>query len=64
LWLEKKTSICLRNWANHVAFAQNMLEIVTDDMAIGMIDEAHFQLSGCVNKHNFCYWLDANPRQL
>jgi hypothetical protein len=36
-----------RDWANHVAFAQNILEIVADDMAIGMSDEALFHLS-CV----------------
>jgi hypothetical protein len=53
-----------RNWANCVAFAQNMLEIVADDAAIGMRDEAHFHLSGCVNKQNFRYRSDANPRQL
>jgi hypothetical protein len=39
--------------ANCTAFAQNMLEIVADDTAISMSDEAHFHLSGCVNKQNF-----------
>jgi hypothetical protein len=53
-----------RDWANHVAFARNVLETVADDAAIGMSDEAHFHLSGCVNKQNFRYWSDANPRQL
>jgi hypothetical protein len=46
-----------RHWANRIALAQNMLEIVADD-------EAHFHLSGCVKKQNFRYWTDANPRQL
>jgi hypothetical protein len=41
-----------------------MLEIVTDDVTIGMSDEIHFQLSGCVNKQDFHYWSEANPRQL
>jgi hypothetical protein len=27
-------------------------------------DEAHFHLSGCVNKQNFRYWAENNPRQL
>jgi hypothetical protein len=49
--------------ANRIAFAQTMLEIVADDAAIVMSDEAHFRLSGCV-KQNFRYWLDANPWQL
>jgi hypothetical protein len=30
-----------------------MLEIVADDAAIGMSDEPHLHLSGCVNKQNF-----------
>jgi hypothetical protein len=47
-----------------VAFAQNLLEIVADDAAISMSGEAHFHLSRCVNKQNFCYWSDANPQQL
>jgi hypothetical protein len=27
-------------------------------------DEAHFHLSGTVNKHNFRYWSNNNPREL
>jgi hypothetical protein len=27
-------------------------------------NEAHFHLSGCVNKQNFRYWAENNPRQL
>lgn len=27
-------------------------------------DEAHFYLSGCVNKQNSHYWAGHNPRQL
>jgi hypothetical protein len=45
------------DWANRVNCAQNLLEIVADD-------EAHFHLSGCVNKQYFRYWSDENPRQL
>jgi hypothetical protein len=40
-----------------------MFEIVADDVAIGLSD-AHFHLSGCVNKQNFRYWADTNPQQL
>jgi hypothetical protein len=47
-----------------VAFAKNMLEIVADDAVIAMSDEAHFHLSGCVNKQDFRYWSDTNPQQL
>jgi hypothetical protein len=27
-------------------------------------DEAHFELSGCVNKQNSRYWSEANPNEL
>jgi hypothetical protein len=52
------------DWAKQVDFARNMLEIVADDAATGTSDKAHFHLSGCVNKQNFCYWLNVNPQQL
>jgi hypothetical protein len=29
-----------------------------------MTDEAHFHLSGCVNKQNFRCWAEQNPQQL
>jgi hypothetical protein len=29
-----------------------------------MTDEAHYHLSGCVNKQNFLYWAEENPQQL
>jgi hypothetical protein len=29
-----------------------------------MSDEAHFHLSGYVNKHNIRYWANINPREL
>jgi len=29
-----------------------------------MPDEAHFELSGCVNKQNRRYWSEANPNEL
>jgi hypothetical protein len=53
-----------RYWAYRIAFAQNVLVIVADDAAIALSDDAHFHFSGCVSKQNFCYWSDANPRQL
>jgi hypothetical protein len=47
-----------RDWTNRVAFAPVMLEILADDVAIDMSDEALFHFSGCVNKQNFRYWSD------
>jgi hypothetical protein len=53
-----------RDWAKHKTLAKNILEMLTDDMVIVMSDEAHFHLSGYVNKQNFRYWSDKIPRQL
>jgi hypothetical protein len=45
-----------------------MLQLLEDDPQLidnlWMSDEAHFHLSGYVNKHNFRYWAAANPQQL
>jgi hypothetical protein len=55
------------DYAMRVAFCEHMLQLLEDDPQL--IDnlwtsvEAHFYLSGYVNKHNFRYWA-ANPRQL
>lgn len=40
------------------------LESVPDDAIVFFSDEAHFHLSGCVNKQNMRYWAETNPRQL
>lgn len=29
-----------------------------------MSDEAHFHLTGYMNKQNYCYWADINPNQV
>jgi hypothetical protein len=36
-----------RDWQNRFAFAQNLLDAVADDAAIGTSDEEHFVLSVC-----------------
>ena len=45
-----------------------MLDLIGEDEDlvndIWMSDEAHFHVSGFVNKQNFCYWSEANPRAL
>jgi len=45
-----------------------MLDLIGEDedlvKNIWMSDEAHFHVSGFVNKQNFRYWSQANPRAL
>lgn len=47
-------------------FAVQMLQLIEEnnDVVIFMSDEAHFHLSGEVNKQNCRYWAETNPRQL
>jgi hypothetical protein len=42
-----------RDMANHSMVVEHLTGILSDDVIILMTDEAHFQLSGCVNEQNF-----------
>jgi hypothetical protein len=53
-----------RDMANRSTVAERLIGILSDDVIIIMRDEAHFQLSGCVNKQHFGYWAEENPQQL
>jgi len=53
--------------ANHKISSEQPLEMLNDDgviISLIMTDEAHFQLSGYVNKQNYHYWAPENPQQL
>jgi hypothetical protein len=54
--------------AARVNFRRQFLDIVKNDEGVLddliISDEAHFHLSGYVNKQNFRYWSDNNPLQL
>lgn len=52
------------DYGRRFRFAETMVENMTDDIVLIMSDEAHFHLSGVVNKQNFRYWASENPRQL
>jgi len=55
-----------RDYGARVRFCQEMLDLIDEDLvnSIWMSDEAHFHVSGFVNKQNFRYWSQANPRAL
>jgi len=56
-----------RNMANHRISSEQLLKIRNDDGVINtllMTDEAHFHLSGYVNKQNYPYWAPENPQKL
>jgi hypothetical protein len=47
--------------------SEQLLEMMNDDGVINtllMTDEAHFHLSGYVNKQNYHYWAPKNPQEL
>ena len=51
----------------HVISSEQLLEMLNDDGVIStviMTEEAHFHLSGYVNKQNYHYWAPENPQQL
>ena len=52
-----------RDMANRRISSEQLLEILNDDGVINsllMTDEAHFHLSGYVNKQNYRYWAPEN----
>ena len=53
--------------ANRRISSEQLLEMLNDDGVIKtvlMTDEAHFHLSGYVNKQNYRYWAPENPQEL
>jgi hypothetical protein len=55
------------NTSNRKSFSEQFLEIMDDGELIScllMTHKAHFHLTGYINKQNFYYWAEENPRQL
>jgi hypothetical protein len=56
-----------RDFIARKAFCEQFLTLVQEEPDVirrMMSDEAHFELSGCVNKQNMRYWSDNNPQLL
>ena len=56
-----------RNMANRKISSEQLLEMLNDDGVIStvlMTDEAHFHLSGYVNKQDYRYWAPESPQEL
>ncbi|PNF27927.1 hypothetical protein B7P43_G03401, partial [Cryptotermes secundus] len=54
----------LGDWENRVKSCQRILASVPLTTVLLTSDEAHFHLSGCVDKQNFRYWARTNPKEL
>jgi len=52
-----------QDWINRVEACQHFIERLPDD-AVFFSDEAHFHISGCVNKQNMRYWSGVNPKEI
>lgn len=53
-----------RDYVTRRTSCENMLATLPHDANVFFSDEAHFHLSGCVNKQNMRYWSNTNPREL
>ena len=57
-----------RDYVNRINFCQNFLQLMNQNQDLVnnllMNDEAHFYLSGFVNKQNYRYWSATNPIEL
>ncbi|KAJ4432951.1 hypothetical protein ANN_15208 [Periplaneta americana] len=49
---------------NRLRFVKQFLEILSNNIVLLVLDEAHFHLSGGVNKQNFRYWAEENPKEI
>lgn len=53
-----------RDWETRTTLCRDLLRNVPQGDIMLFTDEAHFNLSGTVNKQNFRYWSQKNPQEL
>ena len=53
-----------RDYETRTNLYQDILQFIPPTSVTICSDEAHFHLSGMVNKPNFRYWSENNPREL
>lgn len=53
-----------RDFVTRQNACEAILENLPQDALVFFTDEAHFHLSGCVNRQNMRYWSNRNPREL
>ena len=53
-----------RDYETLTNLSRDILQSIPPTSVAICIDEAHFHLSGMVNKQNFRYWSQNNPREL
>ena len=56
--------LSVTDWEIRRTLSEDILQHVPPTSVLWCSDEAHFHLSGTVNKQNFWYWAQNNPRDL
>ena len=52
------------DYETRATLCRDILQAISPTSVLICSDEAHFHLSAMVNKQNFRYWSDSNPRHL
>jgi len=56
--------LSVKDWETWRTLSEDILQHVPPTAALWCSNEAHFHLSGTVNKQNFRYWAENDPRDL